>query len=268
LSLRGLYSDVNSFDVSGYDLVITDFEPVTSRIAKKHHIPSIGIGHQYAFCHNIPTAGKTPVSSYIIKNFAPADYPVGLHWHHFGQPILPPVVPRFHDKTISNIENKIIVYLPFEEQEDIINLIAPFKEFDFFVYHKFEMPSVKENIRLCPFSRNGFLKDLMECSGVITNAGFELVSEALTIGKKILLKPLAGQMEQLSNAKAIAMISLGQVMKKLDQRTLEYFLNLPHASPVNYPYTAEIIADMITENAWKDMDRFVKEAWAKVNINI
>jgi hypothetical protein len=41
------------------------------------------------------------------------------------------------------------------------------------------------------------------------------VREALTIGKKILLKPLAGQMEQLSNAKVITMFSLGQVMKKL-----------------------------------------------------
>jgi hypothetical protein len=28
---------------------------------------------------------------------------------------------------------------------------------------------------------------------VITNAGFELVSEALSAGKKILIKPLAGQ---------------------------------------------------------------------------
>jgi uncharacterized protein (TIGR00661 family) len=131
LDFRGLYSDVNSFDVSGLDIVITDFEPVTSRIAKKHHIPSIGIGHQYAFCHNIPTGGKTPISSYIIKNFAPADYPIGLHWHHFGQPILPPVVPGFHDKIASSVKNKIIVYLPFEEQEDILTLITPLKNMIF-----------------------------------------------------------------------------------------------------------------------------------------
>ncbi len=265
LDLRGFNTDVNNFDAAGYDIVITDFEPVSSRIAKKHHIPSIGIGHQYAFYHNIPTVWKTAVSSYIIKNFAPVNYPVGLHWHHFNQPILPPVVPRLNEN-VSSIENKIIVYLPFEEQEDILNLIAPFKDYDFFVYHKFETHLVKENIHLCPFSRNGFLNDLMECSGVITNAGFELVSEALTIGKKILLKPLAGQMEQLSNAKAITMLSLGQAMKRPNRREVETFLNLPLASPINYPYTAEIIADMIDLRAWTHMSRFVKDAWANVYI--
>jgi uncharacterized protein (TIGR00661 family) len=265
LDLKGFFSDVNSFDVSGFDIVITDFEPVSSRIAKRHHIPSIGIGHQYAFYYDIPTAGKTPVSNYIIRNFAPLDYPVGLHWHHFGQPILPPVVPRLNEN-VSSIENKILVYLPFEEQEDILTLITPFKNYDFFVYHKFETPSINKNIHLCPFSRNGFLNDLIECSGVITNAGFELVSEALATGKKILLKPLAGQMEQLSNAKAITMLSLGQAMKSLDSREVETFLNLPQASPINYPYTAEIIADIIDSGAWADMNRFVKEAWANVNI--
>lgn len=267
LGVRALYKDVNSFDASGFDIVITDFEPVSSRIAKNYHIPSIGIGHQYAFYHNIPTAGKTPVASFIIKNFARADYPVGLHWHHFNQPILPPVVPKFQEKKPSTISNKIIVYLPFEEQEDILNLLAPFKDYSFFVYHKFETPLVKENIHLCPFSRNGFLKDLMECSGVITNAGFELVSEALATGKKLLLKPLSGQMEQLSNANAITMLSLGKTMKRLDRSVVENFLDLPLASPINYPYTAEIIADMIDLRAWTDMKRFVTAAWANVNID-
>jgi uncharacterized protein (TIGR00661 family) len=267
LDFRGFFSDVNAFDVAGVDVVITDFEPVVSRIAKKYHIPSIGIGHQYAFYYNIPTAGKTPVSSYIIKNFAPADYPLGLHWHHFSQPILPPVVPRFHENTGSTIENKIIVYLPFEEQEDILTLLAPFNDYDFYVYHKFDRPLVKGNIHLCPFSRKGFLADLTECSGVITNAGFELVSEALSIGKKILLKPLAGQMEQLSNAKSINMLSLGHVMYRLDRGIVDIFLNSPQAYPVNYPYTADIIADMITSNAWTDINRFAKEAWANVNIS-
>ncbi|MBN1905790.1 MAG: hypothetical protein JW927_11910, partial [Deltaproteobacteria bacterium] len=179
---------------------------------------------------------------------------------------LPPVVPKFKENKSTTIANKITVYLPFEEQNDILNLIAPFKDYDFFVYHKFETLSVKDNIHLCPFSRNGFLNDLMECGGVITNAGFELVSEALTIGKKILLKPLAGQMEQLSNAKAITMLSLGQVMKRLDRSVVGNFLNLPQASPINYHYTAEIIADMIDLRAWTDMNRFVKESWANVNI--
>jgi len=83
-----------SFNASGYDLVITDFEPVSARIAKLNRIPSIGIGHQYAFPYDIPVADATALSLLVIKHLAPAEYNVGLHWHHFNQPILPPIVPR------------------------------------------------------------------------------------------------------------------------------------------------------------------------------
>jgi hypothetical protein len=36
------------------------------------------------------------------------------------------------------------------------------------------------------------------------------------LGKKILVKPLAGQMEQLSNALVIDSLELGMVMKRLN----------------------------------------------------
>ena len=266
LNLKTFYSDINSFDASGFDIAISDFEPVTSRIASKHSLPSIGIGHQYAFFHDIPTQGSNPVTRFIIKHFAPVDYPIGLHWYHFGYPILPPIVPSFDKKNISFIKNKILVYLPFEEPEDIIRFLSPFKYFDFFVYHKFDKPSIKGNIRLCPFSRNGFLNDLNECSGVISNAGFELISEALTIGKKVLIKPLSGQMEQLSNAKAIKSLNLGYIMKKLDISILDDFLKTSHASPINYPYVAEIVASAIDRGNWSDMQNIVKDAWADIDI--
>ncbi len=266
LKFKQFFSDITSFDASGYDIAITDFEPVTSRIASSNKIPSIGIGHQYAFFNNIPTEGANPLSHFIIRQFAPVDYPVGLHWYHFDQPILPPVVPEFDTGSLSVIDNKILVYLPFEEPEDIMRLLAPFKNYDFFVYHKFERSSVKGNIRLCPFSRKGFLNDLKECSGVVTNAGFELVSEALTIGKKVLIKPLAGQMEQLSNARAINLLILGFVMKKLDISKLDAFLNAPSISPVNYPYVAEIIARSIDSGGWTDLQKTVSESWADVNL--
>ena len=267
LNFKQFFSDIETFDASEYDIAITDFEPLTSRIAKRNKIPSIGIGHQYAFFNKIPTEGANPAANFIIRKFAPVDFPIGLHWHHFNQPILPPVVPMFNENhNLSTIKNKILVYLPFEDKEDIIRLLTPFKNYDFFVYHKFEKPSLKGNIHLCPFSRKGFLDDLKECSGVVTNAGFELVSEALTIGKKILIKPLSGQMEQLSNARAIRMLNLGFVMKKLDISILDDFLKKPQSSPVNYPYVAEIIAEAISNGDWINMEKIIRDSWSNVNI--
>ncbi|MGD9157933.1 MAG: glycosyltransferase family protein [Desulfobacteraceae bacterium] len=266
LKFSQFFSDISSFDASEYDIAITDFEPLTSRIARRNNIPSIGIGHQYAFYNDIPVEGANPIARFIIKHFASVDYPIGLHWHHFNQPILPPVVPMFNMKSLSAIENKILVYLPFEEPDDILRLLIPFKKYDFYVYHKFKKPSLKGNIRLCPFSRKGFLDDLKECGGVVTNAGFELVSEALTIGKKILIKPLSGQMEQLSNARAIKLLDLGFVMKKLEIVKLDDFLNRPCISPINYPYVAEIIANAVENGNWVDMQKTVNESWEDVKI--
>jgi len=121
------------------------------------------------------------------------------------------------------IHNKILVYLPFEEIEDIRRLLAPFEAHRFFVYHRLPAASDEGHLRLRPYSRQGFLKDLAESSAVITNAGFELVSEALHLGKKILVKPLARQMEQISNAKALEELNLGTVMKRLDPDAVDGF---------------------------------------------
>ena len=80
------FKDINSLDLSSYDLVITDFEPVTAWAGKRQKKSVLGIGHQYAFNHKIPRAGSDPIANQVMKYFAPADVGIGLHWHHFGQP--------------------------------------------------------------------------------------------------------------------------------------------------------------------------------------
>jgi uncharacterized protein (TIGR00661 family) len=203
------YRDITSFNGTGFDLVITDFEPISARIARRKLLPSIGVGHQYAFVHAIPLGGDNPVARFVIKNFAPADHPVGLHWHHFNRPILPPIVPHKINGSVSRVDNKILVYLPFEQLQDILELLKPFRCNEFYIYHSLIQAEDSGNLHLRPYSRTGFLKDLTECSVVISNAGFELASEAMYLGKKILVKPLAGQMEQISNALAITSLKLG-----------------------------------------------------------
>jgi uncharacterized protein (TIGR00661 family) len=256
--------DARSFDASGYDLVVTDFEPVSARIARINQIPSIGIGHQYAFPYDIPMADATWFSLFVIKNFAPATYSIGLHWHHFNQPILPPIVPYMDCEKTEVQKNKILVYLPFEELDDIKSLLIPFASHDFFIYHQDVDYERERNLNFSPYSRKKFLTDLMECNGVITNAGFELASEALHLGKKLLVKPLAGQMEQSSNALAIDLLKLGMSMKTLDGNVVSEFLKNSPLSPARYPDVAAMIAAWITRKRWWDMDGLVRDAWARV----
>jgi uncharacterized protein (TIGR00661 family) len=268
LNLVAFYSDIYSYDAAGCDLVITDFEPLSSRIARRNKIPLIGIGHQYAFAHDIPVAGGNPLAHFVLNNYAPADFSVGLHWHHFQQPILPPIIPHHINQGPSVIENKIVVYLPFEKADDILSLLKDFENHEFYIYHRFQEEDDQKHIHLRPFSRTGFLNDLVECNGVISNAGFELVSEALHLGKKILVKPLAGQMEQLSNAMVISQLQLGKTMKRLEISRVDEFLELPAGCAIKYPDVARFLADWVDSGRWKDIEGLAHMAWQQTSMPV
>ncbi len=257
--------DIKSLDLSGYDLVISDFEPVTAWAAKKRKIPVLGIGHQYAFNHKIPREGSDPIADQVMKYFAPADVGVGLHWHHFGQPILPPIIDT--PETPKNIiKNKIIVYLPFEDQNEVIRLLSPFENFQFHVYSPEPVPSKFGHITCNPLSRDGFQKDLYDCAGIISNAGFELASESLQMGKKILAKPLHAQMEQISNAAALQQLGYGHVMHDMDSSVIEHWLHDNHAVHVTYPNIAKVLVQWI-QNGMPEMDAdFIEDVWSTVEV--
>ncbi len=257
--------DIKSLDLSGYDLVISDFEPVTAWAAKNQKKTVLGIGHQYAFNHKIPRQGSDPIADQVMKYFAPADVGIGLHWHHFGQPILPPIIET--PETPKNIiKNKIIVYLPFEDPHEVIRLLSPFENFDFHIYSPEAVPSKFAHIICNPLSRDGFQKDLYDCAGIISNAGFELASESLQLGKKILAKPLHAQMEQISNAAALHQLGYGHVMHDMDSSVIEHWLHDNHAVHVTYPNIAKVLVQWI-QNGMPEMDAdFIEAVWSTVEV--
>ena len=265
LNLPRFYRDIYDFDASGVDLVITDYEPLSARVARRFRIPSIGIGHQYAFYYDIPIAGANPFTRRLLQAFAPADHPVGLHWHHFGQPILPPIIPGHLDGSRPVKADKVLVYLPFDHPDEVQMLLTLFTTHRFFIYgiDKLNSPVDKGHLHIRPYSRSGFLQDLEDCNGVICGAGFELAAEALQLGKKLLVKPLKGQFEQLSNALALENLQLAMVMQHLDRKAVQKWLELPPNSPAGYPDTAQLIAVWIENGHWQDIGSLSKEAWAQ-----
>lgn len=264
MDLARLMADVLSLDLSGVDLVITDFEPVTSTAARLRNVLAVGFGHQYAFKTDIPVAKGTAIEKYTLMNFATAKYNVGLHWHHFNEPIFPPVIPEYLYKThlVEKIGNKVLVYLPFEEVEDIDDLVTPFGEYEFYIYGKVTEDSDVGNLHYRGYSREGFLNDLKESSGVVCNAGFELPGEALHLGKKLLFKPLKGQIEQESNALALEELDYGMTMKNLEREILGEWLSRPDREPLCYSKTVDYITEWITKRDWEDIQKYVDAAWA------
>lgn len=262
-NLLQLWRDVKNLDLEPYDLVITDFEPITAWAAKRANKTCIGMGHQYAFSHNIPRRGEALGPKLIMKYFAPAKIGLGLHWHHFGQIILPPIVET-HETSEAKDPKKIIVYLGFEEPSEVLQLLEPFGDYNFVYYGAFAEYERRGHIELKPLSRDGFKSDLATSSGVICNAGFELSSEAIHLGIKLLVKPLQGQLEQLSNAKALEELALGMSMDTLDQQSVDKWLKNNSASQVLYPNVAAAIVEWISKGNWHDTQSLAEQLWSKV----
>ena len=257
--------DVSQLDLTGYDVVLCDFEPVTAWAAKTHGVPVIGIGHQYAFQYKIPREGGDPIAETVMKLFAPVTQGIGLHWHHFGQPILPPVI-ELKEKPEKLNTSKIIVYLPFEDTRTVIDLLQPFKQFEFHIYTPDVLPSNYNNVMCKALSREGFQADLLDSAGVISNAGFELLSEALQMGKKILVKPLHSQMEQISNAAAIKQLGYGHSMNDLEPKAIEHWLHDNNAVLINYPNTAKILVDWLQKGRPEMNADDIEAIWNQVDV--
>lgn len=263
-SLLSLTKEIASLDLSGYDLILNDFEPVSAWAAKRQGKTVISISHQNAFRHAVPLKGANWLDKKIIEYFAPATYHIGLHWYHFEQPILPPIV-HTHSTTLSR-DDFVLVYLPFESLDDISDLLLRFSSQAFICYHpKVVAAEELENVQLLPLSFEGFQHHLHRCSGVIANGGFELPSEALTLGKKLLLKPLAGQFEQLSNVATLEGLGMATCMDSLEAATVRQWLDEEPAESVNYPDVAQAIVDWILLGEWHSQKELTSNLWEKVD---
>lgn len=260
-NLAQLYADIKKINLDGYDFIINDFEPVSAWAAKRAGKPVIGISHQNAFFYDIPKADDNIVVSWFMRNFAPVTQPIGLHWHHFNQPILPPLVETSHYPNISTPKH-YLVYLPFAGLDDIVPQLRQFPDYQFYVYQPVPAAYDEGHIHVRPFSREGFQQDLHRCEGVICSAGFELPSEAIHLGKKILVQPVAGQMEQKSNAIALEKLGYGTMTKTLDTNTLAKWL--PQKGPLtpkNYPDVAQALVSWLLNSKGQNIAELQHSLW-------
>nr|BAL55383.1 glycosyl transferase related to UDP-glucuronosyltransferase [uncultured Gammaproteobacteria bacterium] len=257
---------LRELDLTSFDLVLTDFEPITAWAAILNHKPLVGLGHQYAFRYRIPKCRGGWIARALLRWYAPATLHLGLHWHPFGQPVLPPLVekPPLADPD----PNRILVYLPFESLAAVCELLDRFPEYQFEVYSgEIKIPQNLRHIQLNPLSRQSFQESLASCSGVLCNAGFELISEALAAGKKILVKPLAGQWEQCCNAKALVQLGWGRAMAGLDVDRVADWLAHSKAVQVAYPEVATEIAAWLKGGELQVTPDWIQSIWSKADFS-
>jgi uncharacterized protein (TIGR00661 family) len=199
--------DILFSPVKQYDLVVSDFEPLTAWSAKCYGVPSIHLSHQIALLDNhIPRPPRKDVlAELVIKYFAPCERRIGLHYQRYSENALTPIIRSDVRKlTVSNFDHFVVyfsTYDPLKVGRFFKGVDAKFELFS--KYYKFNSPTTKYNVTVYPFRRELFLNRLSSCRGIICNAGFQLTSEALFLGKRMLVIPMKGQYEQICNAEAL-----------------------------------------------------------------
>jgi hypothetical protein len=102
---------------------------------------------------------------------------------------------------------------------------------------------------------------------VISNAGFELISESLQLNKKILVKPLQGQPEQSANAAALRQLELADSCDQLHSERIEKFLQSYQSSlQVQYPDVAAAISRWLLAGQWFDVSPLAS-LWQQVQFS-
>lgn len=255
--VRQLWHDIRQLETRRYDLVLTDFEPVTAWAARRQGTPLIALGHQYALSAPTPLQGMDLLQRNILRFFAPARFNLGLHWHHFdhsqqqGRLVLPPIIDIAHTVAGDCCGQPVLVYLPFEAAADVLQWLAPLTQYHFRLYGVGQPTHDLAHVECCPASVQGFKQDLARASAVISNAGFELISEALQLQKRILVKPLAGQPEQASNALALQQLLLAVAQPALNSTLISEFLrDFEPLRRVHYPDVANAIAHWLVQENW------------------
>ena len=260
-----ILSEIKQLDLTGYDLVLNDFEPVSAWAAKQQNVPSIAISHQAALQYPVPKQGNSWFNEFLLNHFAPVDIALGCHWHHFGFPILPPFVEVWPNG--GDHSHQILVYLPFEEPDRIAAFLAPFDQYHFSVYHSTKpLKPLAEHIHWHGFNREGFKQHMAQCGGVIGNAGFELASEAMTLGKKLLVKPLQGQFEQSANVAALELLAAAESMQTLDPAVLKRWLKSPSPKPIAYPQVGDALVEWLKMGDWHQPQDLCQHLWSQVEL--
>lgn len=252
---RTFVREMRALPVADYDLVISDFEPVSSWACRLRGRPCVALSHQDAVLNRHAPQSRKPdlPGRLVLKHFAPATAHYGFHFQRYDACIFTPVIrQQVRELTVRN-DGHYTVYLPAYATETLVERLRQVSQsvpFEVFSKHA-RADEQHGNVRVRPVSGADFLASLGASEGVLCGAGFETPAEALFLGKKLLVSPMRSQYEQRCNAAALRAMGV-PVIKGLKDQHLEVigeWLANGRAVPVDYPdETGAVLDRVLREN--------------------
>jgi uncharacterized protein (TIGR00661 family) len=243
--------EVRLLPVESYDLVISDFEPVSAWACRRHGRPCVALSHQSAVLSEFAPRPKNDdlVGRAVLRHYAPATQHYGFHFAAYEPHIYTPVIRQQVRALKPQNEGHYTVYLPAFDEETLVSRLRYLSHavrWEVFSKHS-RQESEHGNLLVRPVSGAAFLNSLARSAGVLCGAGFETPAEALYLGKKLLVVPMKNQYEQACNAAALAHMGV-PVVKSLKDKylaTMDEWLVNGQPIPVDYPDNTGAILDKL-----------------------
>lgn len=247
LTLSDTVTDLaDAFNDYRPELLITDFEAFSPRAARRIGLPVISFNHQQIVTeteYDLPPRYwfHAAVTSFAIWLIAPSQPEHLLITSFFFPPLkhpayttlVPPIIrPAVQALTPSRGDHVLVYYNHTDGAQHVLNTL---RQVDArFVVYNFETPEDPEaypNLQFKAPSLDGFLADLATSRAVICTAGFTLMSEALFLGKPLLVVPNRGIFEQTINALFLEQEGLGAAVldRPITTDDVKAFLAARHA---------------------------------------
>jgi uncharacterized protein (TIGR00661 family) len=238
LKLWGFFKSVFVPQIKDYDIIISDFEPVTCWAGIIRRKKVLGVGNHYKFLSNKKfLKNLSPTYFYnklITKLVSPVNKYIAFEYLKDTENDFFPIIRKVLRRTQPSHEDFYICYLSSISSEDQVKFFNLFPNQTFYIFHNdIKEASDFENIRLRPIDRVHFTNKLMRCKGVICHTGFQLTSECLFLGKKLLVVPIKHQIEQIYNTKLLAKFGVIS-SENLDVPLFDDFFQNDYSVKLNY----------------------------------
>lgn len=213
-------------------IIFSDFEPISCIAANIKKLPLISVDNQHCLTNTkieYPKKyEKDAIAARAVTNLMIFNSKACLVTSFAKTKILnkktflfPPILRKEVLRAKSSNKDFILVYFTSEFRE----IIEILKQIDKkFIVYGFNQSGNFKNIIFKKASHKGFLKDLSDCQGIIANAGFTLITEALYLRKPYLALPVRGQFEQVYNAYNLEKLGYGKYWDELNKEKIESFL--------------------------------------------
>jgi uncharacterized protein (TIGR00661 family) len=249
-----LLKDIRQLKLDAYDLVISDFEPISTWASRLKKNKCLSLSHQSAVLH--PSAPLPPHRDFLGKNvlkyYAPSKLKIGFHFERYGPDIFLPIIRSEIRLAKPQIKNHVTVYLPAYSDRFLCEILSSIPNVQWQVFSKHcHSPYKQKNVHVKTIDSPSFAHSMVNAEAVLCGAGFETPAEALFLSKKLMVIPMKQQYEQHCNAAALSALCV-PILNELSPASIDSiksWLQTEQNIVVDYPDESEVIVDRIMELA-------------------